>query len=55
MTAPAPRMVVAGDVCVDCLRWPALVADEGMNWQLDDGVSWAALLLVEMLRRPRAP
>jgi hypothetical protein len=51
-----PRIVVAGDVSVDWLQWPAPPADAGLNWQLTEGTRWAvlpggALLIAEMLRR----
>ncbi len=50
------KIVVAGDVCIDWLRWRAAASDQGLNWQLYDGTAWAALpggaaLLAEMLRR----
>jgi len=56
MNGCTPRIVVAGDVCIDWLRWRAAASDEGLNWQLYAGTSWAALpggaaLLAEMLRR----
>jgi hypothetical protein len=51
-----PKIVVAGDVCIDWLRWRVSASDEGLNWQLYEGTDWAALpggaaLLAEMLRR----
>lgn len=51
-----PKIVVAGDVCIDWLRWRAAASDEGLNWQLYEGTQWAALpggaaLIAEMLRR----
>lgn len=51
-----PKIVVAGDVCIDWLRWRAVASDEGLNWQLYEGTNWAALpggaaLLADMLRR----
>jgi hypothetical protein len=50
------KVVVAGDVCIDWVRWRAAATDEGLNWQLYEGTDWAALpggaaLLAEMLRR----
>ncbi len=56
MSEQTPTIVVAGDVTVDWLQWPASCLDEGLNWQLYDGVHWAAqpggaLLLADMLRR----
>lgn len=52
----SPRVVVAGDVCVDWVRWRVVAAGTGLNWRLHDGLDWAALpggalLLAEMLRR----
>ena len=51
-----PKIVVAGDVCIDWLRWRTAASDEGLNWQLYDGTAWVALpggalLLAQMLRR----
>jgi hypothetical protein len=51
-----PKIVVAGDVCIDWLRWRVAASAEGLNWQLYEGTAWAALpggalLLAEMLRR----
>ena len=56
MILAIPKVVVAGDVCIDWLRWRVVAADQGPNWQLCEGTSWAALpggalLLAEMLRR----
>ena len=56
MNPTAPKVVVAGDVCLDWVRWRVPAADRGQNWQLTDGASWVvlpggALLLAEMLRR----
>lgn len=50
------KIIVAGDVCIDWLRWRAAAANKGLNWQLYEGTNWAALpggaaLLAEMLRR----
>jgi hypothetical protein len=51
-----PKVIVAGDVCIDWLRWRVVATDQGPNWRLCEGTSWAALpggalLLAEMLRR----
>ena len=51
-----PKIVVAGDVSVDWLYWPAPPADAGLSWQLCQGSRWAALpggalLMAELLRR----
>ena len=51
-----PKIVVAGDVCIDWLRWRVAASDAGLNWQMYDGTAWAALpggalLLAQMLRR----
>jgi RyR domain len=56
MSLATLKVVVAGDVCIDWLRWRVGAADHGPNWQLCEGASWAALpggalLLAEMLRR----
>lgn len=56
MDTCTPKIVVAGDVCIDWLRWRVPPSDEGLNWQLYEGASWTALpggaaLLAEMLRR----
>ena len=56
MSLAAPKVIVAGDVCIDWVRWRVVAADEGPNWQLHEGAAWAALpggalLLAEMLRR----
>ena len=52
----APKIVVAGDVCVDWLHWHSPAGDEGQNWELYEGAHWAAapggaLLLAAMLRQ----
>lgn len=56
MSLATLKVVVAGDVCIDWLRWRVVAADQGPNWQLCEGTSWAALpggalLLAEMLSR----
>lgn len=51
-----PTIIASGDVTIDWLQWPAPCQDEGLNWQLYEGVHWTAqpggvLLLADMLRR----
>ncbi len=56
MDGCTPKIVVAGDICVDWLHWHSPAGDEGQNWELYEGSHWAAapggaLLLARMLRR----